>query len=65
MKNTTRYLNLKTIHGVETVDEVSSQDFPRWSDFTKEISRLRDEYYFCGMNVYSSSRCTKEWKEKE
>jgi hypothetical protein len=56
------YFNIRTAYGVETVDELDSKDFPMWKDFRKETFRLISEYHLAGMNVYTSSRCTKEWK---
>ncbi len=59
-----RYFNIKTSLGVETVDEISSKDFPTHREYIKEINRLKNEYGLAGMNVYTSSRCTKEWKNR-
>lgn len=58
------YLNLKTTHGVETVDELDPKDFENRKAFRLELNRLISEYYLCSMNVYKSTRCTKEWKER-
>lgn len=57
----TRYLNLGTRLGVETVDELSSIDFPTIKDFRTELNRLRYEYRLAGMAVYISLRCDKTW----
>lgn len=57
-----RYLNLKTVYGVETVDELDQKDFPTYREFRKELNRLIGEYRLAGMQVYSSQRCTKEWR---
>ena len=58
-----KYLNLKTPHGVETVDQVDRNDFKTYSEYKKELRRLRDEYHMAGMPVYISQRCTKDWKQ--
>lgn len=56
-----RYLNMRTVHGIETVDELNPKDFNTFRAFRKELRRLRNEYILCGMNVYISQRCTREW----
>lgn len=61
MKNSTTYFNIKTSFGVETVDELSSGDFATYKEFRTERLRLYREYQLAGMNVYTSSRCTKDW----
>ena len=58
----TIYFNMKTSYGTETVDELSKEDFETWKDFYREVRRLVLEYHICGMNVYTSKRCTKDWK---
>ena len=60
----TTYLNMRTSYGVETVDEIKKSSFDSWSEFRAELSRLISEYNMCGMPVYASSRCTKEWRAK-
>ena len=57
----TRYLNMQTSYGVETVDQLESKDFETSKDFRKELSRLVSEYRMCNMSVYVSSRCDKSW----
>ncbi len=57
-----RYLNLKTVYGVETVDQLNIKDFADRSAFNKELRRLKSEYQLAGMNVYSSQRCASNWK---
>jgi len=59
----TRYLNIKTSYGVETVDELSTDDFAKYSEFKKELWRLQSEYHMAGMDVYISQRCDKTWNE--
>jgi hypothetical protein len=58
------YINLKTCYGVETVDQLSQKDFSAYKDFIKELKRILYEYRLTGMAVYSSSRCTKDWRNK-
>lgn len=60
----TKYLNIKTGNAVETVDELSLSDYKTYSEFRAELRRLIAEYRMAGMFVYSSSRCTKECREK-
>jgi len=56
------YLNLKTCHGTETVDEISRRDFVTYREYRSEVRRLISEYHMAGMPVYSSSRCCRDWK---
>ena len=55
---------MRSSFGVETVDELSRADFNKAKEFRAEVSRLLREYHIAGMNVYTSSRCTKDWKNK-
>lgn len=57
-----KYLNLKTSHGVETIDELNPMDFKTYKEFRVELIRLKKEYHLAGMNVYISQRCTNDWK---
>lgn len=59
---TTIYLNLKSSTGVETVDEFTQEPNQTWREFRKYVSNMVSEYQLAGMNVYRSSRCTKDWK---
>lgn len=54
-----RYLNLKTSHGTETVDELNPKDFSTYREFVKELKRLVKEYHISGMDVYVSQRACK------
>jgi len=58
-----KYLNVKSVYGVETVDELDSKDFPTLKEFRKEKNRLITEYRIAGMAVYSSQRCDKTWNQ--
>lgn len=58
------YFNTKSECGTETVDEISSSDYPTKKAFYKEVARLVNEYHLSGSDVYTSRRCTKEWKTK-
>ena len=60
----TTYFNLKTNYETETVDELVSSDFNTLKEFRAEKYRLLREYRMAGMNVYLSSRCTNDWKNK-
>lgn len=61
----TRYLNMTTGYGVETVDELSLDDFTTYKEFYRELKRLEGEYLLAGMNVYISKRPDKTWNEKQ
>lgn len=58
----TIYLNMKGNYGTETVDEFTREPNQKWSEFRKYVRQMITEYTLAGMNVYSSSRCTKDWK---
>lgn len=60
----TIYLNLKSSYGVETVDEFSREENQSPKEFRKYVSEMVREYQLAGMNVYKSSRCTNDWKNK-
>ena len=62
----TIYLNMRTSDGVETVDEFTrGEDSPaNPKEFRKYVSDMAREYRMSGMNVYQSSRCTKDWRNK-
>lgn len=55
---------MKTNYGIETIDEISTEDYPTRKEFLKELSRLCHEYRTIGMLVYSSQRCDKTWNDK-
>jgi hypothetical protein len=56
-----KYLNMKTVYGVETIDQLSPEDYNTYKDFRAELRRLVGEYHMAGMNVYISQRCDKTW----
>jgi hypothetical protein len=58
------YLNTRNHLGTETIDELDSADFETEKEFKKELNRLVSEYHLSGINVYTSKRCTKDWKLK-
>lgn len=64
LKTTTIYLNMKGSYGIETVDEFTQELNQSWREFRKYVSQMVSEYHLAGMNVYRSSRCTKDWKNK-
>jgi hypothetical protein len=55
------YLNYKTTQGTETVDEFQRKLNQSPIEFRKYVSQMISEYSLAGMNVYRSSRCTKDW----
>lgn len=58
------YINMRECWGVETVDELDPKDFASNKEFKEELQRLVGEYRLAGMDVYTSNRCTAEWREK-
>jgi len=60
----TTYINMKGSYGVETIDEVNSEEFPDRKEYRKEVRSMMTNYNQSGMPVYTSTRCTKEWKER-
>lgn len=63
----TTYLNIRTSEGVETVDEISSNNYPSHKEFRKARMELIKEYrvahsYYSG--IYTSKRCTRDWQSK-
>jgi hypothetical protein len=57
------YLNFRSNHGIETVDQIEKKDYDTAKEFRKELNRLVSEYSLAGMNVYLSQRCCKAWNE--
>lgn len=60
----TVYINMKSKYGIETVDEVNTSEFPNPKEFRKEVNSMLVNYRQCGMPVYVSSRCTKDWAKR-
>ena len=58
-----RYLNYKSSYGVETIDQIDQKDFISYKEYREELVRLLNEYRLAGMDVYNSSRSTKDWRE--
>ena len=58
------YLNMRTSQGVETVDEFTKESTQTPKEFRLYINQMVKEYQLAGMNVYKSSRCTNDWKNK-
>ena len=58
------YFNIKSPYGIETIDELNKNDFNNMKEFRLEVKRLVLEYHIAGINVYKSSRCTKDWKNR-
>lgn len=59
------YFNVKTPQGVETIDEINSEDFKTLKEFRTERKRLMQEYknassFYSGL--YYSQRPTNDWK---
>lgn len=60
----TVYLNMKTNQGIETVDEFTREANQTPKEFRQYVSKMISEYHLARMNVYRSSRCTKDWANK-
>jgi hypothetical protein len=58
------YLNTKTNKDTETIDEFTIEPQQSNKDFKKYINQMINEYNTAGINVYKSSRCTKDWSSK-
>lgn len=59
------YLNWKNGQGLETVDQISSDDYPTNAEYRKEKQRLLAEYrmaYHSG-DLYWSSRPCGNWND--
>lgn len=60
----TIYLNMRGPYGIETVDEFTKTPDQTTKSFMKEVYEAIRDYHLAGMNVYTSSRPTKDWKNK-
>ena len=58
------YINTKTSQGVETIDEFNIEPQQSNKEFKKYINKMINEYNIAGINVYKSSRCTKDWSSR-
>lgn len=58
------YFNMRTSHGVETIDSVHAEDWATTKEFKKEIKNMLENYHQAGMPVYTSRRATKDWLNK-
>ena len=59
------YFNIKTEFGVETVDEISQEDFATRKEYMAELKAMRENYRMVyGGSIYTSQRSTKEWRER-
>jgi hypothetical protein len=59
------YFNVKTEFGVETVDEISQEDFATRKEYLAELKAMRENYRMVyGGSIYTSQRSTKEWRER-
>jgi len=53
-----RYLNIKTKHGVETLETINRKDFQTYSDFVQEIKNLKHNYALMGYRLYTSQKAS-------
>ena len=60
----TIFLNMKTNFGTETVDEFTQEEGQTYKDFRLYVNQMVKEYHLTNQNVYKSSRCTNDWKNK-
>jgi len=58
------YFNIKTGNEVETFDELDPKDFKTRKDYRVEVRRLKSEYALCVTGCYTSTRCTKDWRNR-
>ena len=54
----TRYLNIKTQHGVETWETVNREDFNSYKEFINEIVNIKKNYSLMGYSLYTSQRAS-------
>lgn len=57
-----RYINMRGPYGIETVDEVREVEHKDSRAYRKEINNVLRGYREAGAQVYSSQRCTNDWK---
>ena len=59
------YFNVKTEFKVETVDEINGELFATRKEYLAELKAMKENYRMVyGGSVYTSQRCTKEWRER-
>lgn len=59
----TTYLNMKSVYGTETVDEFTREENQSRKEFNRYVNDMVKNYRMAGMNVYISTRPTKQWRE--
>lgn len=59
-----RYINCRTKEGIETLDEVNSNEYRSIHTFKQVLLDLRKDYQVSGHDAYISIRSTKEWKDR-
>lgn len=57
-----KYFNLKSVYGVETVDQIDRKDFGSHKEYKAELKNMLSGYREAGMPVYLSQRCTNDWR---
>lgn len=57
-----KYFNLKSVYGVETVDQINRKDFGSYKEYKAELKNMLSGYMAAGMVVYLSQRCTNDWR---
>jgi hypothetical protein len=60
----TVYINFKGSYGIETVDEFTPELGQSWLEFNRYVNEMLREYRMSGMNVYRSSRPTRDWANR-
>jgi hypothetical protein len=60
----TIYINFKGSCGIETVDEFTIEPAQSWLAFNRYVNEMIREYRMSGMNVYRSSRPTRDWANR-
>ena len=60
----TKYINIKTNYGIETIEEIRQQEFKTRKDYVKEYKRLLYEYRLNGQSVYLSQRACKDYNKQ-
>ena len=57
-----KYFNIKSVYGVETVDQIDRKDFGSYKEYRAELKNMLSGYRESGMAVYLSQRCTNDWR---